>query len=258
MKIPKSCSKELIMVVRVISIWLILSVAATSIATTYHPTDTIADATTLKIAANIQIQPKIIEFSPKPKAISVSPSSPPPPLPLSNLEIVMEYFTEKGLSSAAAAGISANLKAESSLNPARVQNKADTNSAYILKPGVGFGIAQWTIKERQKALVAFARNQGKQTTDLELQLEFMWQEMEANFPEMLARLESIENSDSSNISSPMEAAIVFHGSTEKIKNNPIIAKVNPSRGFEGSRDSASQIIKNRCKVAEEIYDDYEK
>jgi hypothetical protein len=176
----------------------------------------------------------------------------------SNINLFMKYFTErKNLHAATAAGIVANLKAESGLNPTKVENRPDATNTYIPEPGIGFGIAQWTTKNRQDALVKFAKKRQKPIIDLNTQLDFLWYEMNTDYLDVLIRLKSIDGNASNDISGPMEAAIVFHGNTNKIKNNPIIARINPSRGVEESADSAIRVIENRCKVAEDIYYTYE-
>jgi hypothetical protein len=235
---------KLIFELHIFLICLILSVVITGIASTYQSTSAAPNGVALGVTK--------VETNPISSSISSSDAQ-SDLRDNENLEFVFGYFTKKGLSLAAASGITANLKAESGLNPARVQDRTDAAGDYAPEPGVGFGIAQWTVEDRQNSLVAFASDQGKSITDLELQLDFLWQEMESNFPEMLERLRSIDGNTDSHISDPIEAAIVFHGNTDKIENDPIISAVNPGRGFEASNDSAHRVIENRCKVAENIY-----
>ena len=198
------------------------------------------------------VQPETISYSPQPVDISYYNDE---IKGNKNLEVAVNYFMKKGLSLAATAGIVANLKAESGLSPRRVQSRVDATDTYVPEPGIGFGIAQWTTKNRQNSIVEFANNRDENITDLGLQLDFLWQEMEINLPDMLNRLKSIEYwyYDPNGISSPMEAAIIFHGWTDTIKNDPVIRAVSPSRGYEGSGDSARRIIENRGRVAEDIF-----
>ena len=82
---------------------------------------------------------------------------------------VWTFFTGKGYSSQATAGIMGNLKQESSLDPTRKQSGG----------GPGRGIAQWTNgSDRFKGLEAHAKSKGKDWTDLQSQLE--WLDMELN------------------------------------------------------------------------------
>ena len=82
---------------------------------------------------------------------------------------VWTFFTGKGYSSHATAGIMGNLQQESSLDPTKKQYGG----------GPGRGIAQWTVGEgRFKGLEAHAKSKGKDWTDLQSQLE--WIDMELN------------------------------------------------------------------------------
>ena len=80
---------------------------------------------------------------------------------------VWKFFTGKGYSNHATAGIMGNLQQESSMDPTKKQYGG----------GPGRGIAQWTVSEgRFKGLQAHAKSKGKDWTDLQSQLE--WIDME--------------------------------------------------------------------------------
>ena len=80
---------------------------------------------------------------------------------------VWKFFTGKGYSNHATAGIMGNLQQESSMDPTKKQYGG----------GPGRGIAQWTVSEgRFKGLEAHAKSKGKDWTDLQSQLE--WIDME--------------------------------------------------------------------------------
>ncbi|MCB9648494.1 MAG: hypothetical protein H6730_18125 [Deltaproteobacteria bacterium] len=81
-----------------------------------------------------------------------------------NAERAFNYFVDKGLSPAQAAGIVGNLQAESGVKPGQHQIG-----------GPAFGIAQWE-GPRREALEQFARAQGKPVDDLGVQLDFIWHE----------------------------------------------------------------------------------
>jgi flagellum-specific peptidoglycan hydrolase FlgJ len=79
------------------------------------------------------------------------------------------FFTGKGYSDHATAGIMGNLKQESGLDPTKKQYGG----------GPGRGIAQWTVGSgRFKGLEAHAKSKGKDWTDLQSQLE--WIDLELN------------------------------------------------------------------------------
>ena len=80
---------------------------------------------------------------------------------------VWKFFTGKGYSPYATAGIMGNLQQESSMDPTKKQSGG----------GPGRGIAQWTVSEgRFKGLQSHAKSKGKDWTDLQSQLE--WIDME--------------------------------------------------------------------------------
>lgn len=100
----------------------------------------------------------------------------------SNEKTAYEFFVAKGLAPIQAAGIVGNLMQESSVLPTSVQSG-----------GPGRGIAQWSAGARwdrtsQDNVKWYAGTKGEAATSLELQLEFIWYELQ-NFPVYgLARL----------------------------------------------------------------------
>lgn len=88
-----------------------------------------------------------------------------------------EFFVKKGLSPHIAAGIVGNLMVESGgLNPTAV---GDNGSAY--------GLAQWRL-DRRKNLENFAKEKGKDISDFDTQLEFLWHELNGNYKRVLNKL----------------------------------------------------------------------
>lgn len=94
---------------------------------------------------------------------------------------------EKGV-----AAVMGNLYAESALNPSIVQTSYRrknnvTNDEYVKKTNsgehdfvndkAGFGLAQWTYWTRKKALLEKAKKENKSIDDLELQLDFLIEEL---------------------------------------------------------------------------------
>jgi hypothetical protein len=83
-----------------------------------------------------------------------------------NAEKAMNYFMDKGLTKAQAAGIVGNLDHEApGVNPNQHQHG-----------GPGFGIAQWE-GPRKREEKEFAKEQGKTADDLKTQLDFAWKEL---------------------------------------------------------------------------------
>jgi|GEM_PF-2989394 len=95
-----------------------------------------------------------------------------------NIEKAFNFFRSKGLSPDQAAGIIGNLRQESGVNPLAQQDKSKDP---FPKDGVGFGIAQWTYTARQKPLVDFANQKNEPVTNLDVQLDYLWQEFTRNY-----------------------------------------------------------------------------
>jgi tape measure domain-containing protein len=81
---------------------------------------------------------------------------------------IFNFFKEKGFTNEQAAGWVGNLKHESGLDPARYQEGG----------GPGRGLAQWEVGGRFEELKKFAASQGKTWDDLQVQLDFIWKELQ--------------------------------------------------------------------------------
>ena len=97
----------------------------------------------------------------------------------------------------AVAGLMGNLCAESSLNSHDLQGSAEkklgmTDEQYtqavnsgtydnFINDGAGYGLAQWTYYSRKRKLLGYAKERGKSIGDLQMQLDFLWQEMGDSF-----------------------------------------------------------------------------
>ena len=104
-----------------------------------------------------------------------------------------------------AAGLMGNLYAESALRPTNLQNTFEqklgmTDAEYtaavddgsytnFVKDSAGYGLAQWTYWSRKQALLQFAQEAGKSIGDLQIQLDFLWQELQG-YKSVLATLKS--------------------------------------------------------------------
>lgn len=78
-------------------------------------------------------------------------------------KFIWTFFRKLGYSEAATAGIMGNLQQESGIDPTRFQ----TNG------GPGRGLAQWTVTERFVYLEKYAKEMGRDWTDLEAQCMFI-------------------------------------------------------------------------------------
>ncbi|MFQ3843266.1 phage tail tape measure protein [Staphylococcus pseudoxylosus] len=79
---------------------------------------------------------------------------------------VWNFLKSKGFSDAQVSGVMGNIEQESRFDPAAEQMKGWNG---------GKGLAQWD--DRKDKLKAFAQKRGKSWKDLQVQLDFMWEEM---------------------------------------------------------------------------------
>ncbi len=151
-----------------------------------------------------------------------------------NTEKILKFFMSKGLSLAQAAGFVGNMMQESGLNPAIIQGGKIADDSYKPQNGVGFGLVQWTFTSRQQPLVDLAKEKNKKITDLDLQLEYVWKEVNAGYKGTLDALKKTQD--------PVEAAVIVHGP--------------PSPGYEASADSPEAVRSVRGGNAKKVYDKY--
>ena len=89
------------------------------------------------------------------------------------IEYAMDFFTGRGFTQEAAAGIVGNLLAESGINPKSKQYGG----------GPGRGIAQWTVDQRWQTFLKFAKNRKLDPESLDAQLRFIIHEMPSQMGE---------------------------------------------------------------------------
>ena len=108
-----------------------------------------------------------------------------------------------------------NLFAESALSPINLQNSYEkklgyTDSSYtaavdngsygnFVKDSAGYGLAQWTYWSRKQNLLNFAKGKGVSIGDLDMQLEFLMQELKSGYGSLLNTLKTTSSvSEASN------------------------------------------------------------
>ena len=107
---------------------------------------------------------------------------------------IWDFLIGKGLNAFATAGIMGNLQAESALNPKNLQQTYEKKLGYtddsytaavddgtytnFVKDSAGYGLAQWTYWSRKQALLEYAQSVNKSIGDLNMQLEFLWKELQ--------------------------------------------------------------------------------
>lgn len=100
-----------------------------------------------------------------------------------NTNAIMNYFVNKGLTPAQAAGIVGNIDQESGGNPDQHQ----------FGGGPGYGLCQWEAGARKNDLQRFANQEHKPISDLNMQLDFIWHEMNGSESGSLRALRGATN-----------------------------------------------------------------
>ena len=121
-------------------------------------------------------------------------TAPEPAATTDNEKTIWEFLYGKLGNAYGAAGMMGNLYAESALRPDNLQNTYEkklgmTDAEYtaavdsgsytnFVKDSAGYGLAQWTYWSRKQALLQFAQAAGKSIGDLQMQLDFLWKELQ--------------------------------------------------------------------------------
>lgn len=128
------------------------------------------------------------------------------PTPVANVaKTIWDFLKGKGLTECGIAGLMGNLKAESGLKPTNVQNSYEAklgmndetytvavdNGSYtnFEKDAAGYGLAQWTYHTRKAGLLKAAKAAGKSVGDLNVQLNYLWTELQG-YKKVLAVLQT--------------------------------------------------------------------
>jgi hypothetical protein len=125
-----------------------------------------------------------------------------------NAQKVWNFCIAKGLTQHGAAGLIGNIDAESALISTNLQDSCqdrlccnDETYTALVDSGVytkeqfiydqaGYGLCQWTYWTRKKSLYEHARNTSRSIGDLEMQLEFLFIELQKSFSKVLNVLKS--------------------------------------------------------------------
>jgi hypothetical protein len=111
-----------------------------------------------------------------------------------NEKTVWDYFYNKLKNPYGVAALMGNLYVESKLNPQDLQGsyersfgmtneeytKAVDNGSYqsFVRDGAGYGLAQWTFWSRKEGLYNYAKERGVSIGDLNMQLDYIWKEIQ--------------------------------------------------------------------------------
>lgn len=162
-----------------------------------------------------------------------------------NEKAIWNFLIGKGMNAYAAAGIMGNLYAESAFNPRNLQNSYEkkiglTDEEYtaavdagtytnFAKDCAGYGLAQWTYHTRKQGLLSKAKAVGKSVGDLNIQLSFLWEELQG-YKKVMQQLKAA--------GSVAEAASAF------------------MIGFERPADQSATAQKKRASYGQKYFDKY--
>ena len=96
-------------------------------------------------------------------------------------KIVWDFLKSKGLNNEACAAVLGNIERESHFDTGGIESN-----------GEGHGLIQWSYS-RKTALLNYANSQGKEWTDISLQLDFMWAELTGSENATLKMLQKATN-----------------------------------------------------------------
>lgn len=180
-----------------------------------------------------------------PKAKAAAVTTPAAFATGNNEKAIWNFLIGKGMNAYAAAGIMGNLYAESAFNPRNLQNSYEkkiglTDEEYtaavdagtytnFAKDCAGYGLAQWTYHTRKQGLLSKAKAVGKSVGDLNIQLSFLWEELQG-YKKVMQQLKAA--------GSVAEAASAF------------------MIGFERPADQSATAQKKRASYGQKYFDKY--
>ncbi len=163
-----------------------------------------------------------------------------------NEQKIWNYLKAAGLNDYGVAGLMGNLYAESGLRPDNLQNTYEgelkyTDAGYtaavdngrytnFVRDEAGYGVAQWTHWSRKEKLLDFAKAARKSIGDLEMQLDFLMEELAESFPSTLRTLK--------------------YAKTIRDASDNVLLK------FECPADKSEDVKKRRASYGQKYYDKY--
>lgn len=159
--------------------------------------------------------------------------------------VIWAFLAGKGLNAYAAAGLMGNLYAESGLNANNLQNSyskkfnmsdaeytaAVDNGSYtnFVHDKAGYGLAQWTYYSRKQALFDYAKAAAASIGDLNMQLAFLWQELQGY----------------KSVMKVLKAA-----TSVRVASDAVLT------GYEKPADQSEAVQKKRAEYGQKYYDKY--
>ena len=168
-----------------------------------------------------------------------------------NEEKIWNYLYSKLKNDYGVAGLIGNLKAESGLSSINLQNTGNkglnvTDEQYTnaVNSGIytnfvndkfGYGLCQWTFWNRKQNLLNYARSKGVSIGDLEMQLDFLMQELQTSYKSVWNKLLTA--------TSVRQASDVVLTEFEKPANQSESVKATRARYGQESYDKFANISK---------------
>lgn len=152
-----------------------------------------------------------------------------------NAQRIWNFCIAKGLTPYGAAGLMGNIDAESALISINLQDSCqgrlkcnDETYVALVDSGVytkeqfvydqaGFGLCQWTYWTRKKALYEYAKSTGRSIGDLEMQLEYIFIELQKSFSKVLNVLKTATSVMEASDIVLMEFECPYNAESHKIK-----------------------------------------
>ena len=152
-----------------------------------------------------------------------------------NAQRIWNFCIAKGLTPYGAAGLMGNIDAESALISINLQDSCqgrlkcnDETYVALVDSGVytkeqfvydqaGFGLCQWTYWTRKKALYEYAKSTGRSIGDLEMQLEYLFIELQKSFSKVLNVLKTATSVMEASDIVLMEFECPYNAESHKIK-----------------------------------------
>lgn len=121
-------------------------------------------------------------------------------------KVMWDFLFSKFENEFAVAGLMGNLYAECGLRSNNLQQTYEKKLGYtdttytsavdsgeytnFIKDSAGYGLAQWTYWSRKEMLLNFAKEANKSIGDYQMQLDFLWYELEKNFKSLVKSLKA--------------------------------------------------------------------
>ncbi len=148
------------------------------------------------------------------------------------------------------AGLMGNLQAESGMNPENLQNTGERalgmsdaeytaavdSGAYTAEQftddGFGYGLAQWTYRTRKAALLRFAKEQDKSIGNLDMQLDFLMDELLGSYSSVWY--------------------VLLNATTVREASDAVLLK------YERPKNTTEENQQKRAELGQKFYDEYAK